>query len=128
MPAIKIGTPLSCNSLKVSFYDECQNPSVLRDPYELFYTISKISGDLLCTDEQIITETVDSVPLRSGVGIYYIPSIPKVMITPGNYRIRWKWRENIDSLWRECCQDFTLYSQYDCVTNVGRKSTCSSCF
>jgi len=77
---------LTCNDLFIKFYDECVDPPVLRDPVEIFYSISK-DGDNLYTDCELIEETLDSIPLREGVGYYYVPELP-ANLEPGNYKVR----------------------------------------
>jgi len=125
MPAINKGNPLTCDDLKVCFYDESVTPPVLQDPYIVLYSLSKVS-DTLCSKEQLYRETIDSLAIRSGIGTYYVPRLVKDMEV-GTYRVRWKWQDTDTDAWHECCYDFTLYSLTPCNNIDQFNSTCSTC-
>jgi len=124
MAAIQKGVALTCNSLKICFYDYSIDPPVLRDPYIVYFSISKPT-DTLCTQEQIYYETIDTLAIRSGIGTYYVPSIPKDLEV-GEYKVRWKWQDTVDDVWHECCSQFTLYSLTPCL-NVNQFNTTCTC-
>jgi len=123
MSAVKKGVALTCNDLKICFYDYSVDPAILKDPYIVYYSISKPT-DTLCTKEQIYFETIDSTAIRSGIGTYYVPTLPKDLEV-GEYRVRWKWKDSVDDVWSECCSDFTLYSLNQCQNINQFTSTCS---
>jgi len=121
MPGIQSGKTLTCNDLFIKFYDYCQEPPELKDPYEIYYSISTCR-DVLC-GEYIIPETVDSVPLRSGIGQYYIPELP-ANLELGKYKVRWKFKQTEDCTWREICMEFVIYSIRACKEIRGSSNRC----
>ena len=110
MSGIKKGSLLTCSDLFVMFYDYCQEPPVMRDPYEVYYSISIC--DSYCGDN-ILNETIDADPLRESVGKYYVPQLPSDLET-GKYKVRWKFKETEDCTFKEICMEFVLYTLGDC--------------
>jgi hypothetical protein len=106
MPGIRIGTTLTCDDLFILFYDQCQEPPVATDPYEVFYYISRCMTGYC--GQEILTDTVDSVPLRNDVGKYYVPELPSDL-EPGKYRLHWIFRETGTCTLKETCVEFVLY-------------------
>ena len=88
--------PLTKNDLDVYILDENGN---LFDPYSITYTIYRSisnSFNLGCSEE-ILLETLNSVPIPFGIGKYFAPwQMPKD-ISIGNYRIKWDVKKFIDS-------------------------------
>jgi hypothetical protein len=121
MPGIKKGTTLGCDQLKILFYNNCQNPPVLQDPLEVYYAISKVKSTLC--GEEIIRETIDSTPLRSGIGKYYVPVLPS-NLEVGKYKVRWKFRQSDECTFSEICDEFVLYSERECTTIDSVPSNC----
>lgn len=126
MSAIKIGNILTCNDLFVVFWDECVDPAVKKDPYEVLYSIGFYESCNGQCFQKFFNESIDQVPIRDSLGTYWIPKISKndAQLEPGNYFVKWKWKDLIDSNWQEICQEFTLYQVGHCLPFKGIKSKC----
>ena len=125
MSAIEIGQVLTCNDLQVCFWDECVDPPVKRDPYAVLYSVGFYEG---CTDN-LFQESINQTPLTNGTGCYWVPKLTNydANLVPGQYFIKWAWKDDVNSNWQQCRYNFTVYTVGYCLPNLGRDSKCATC-
>jgi len=88
--------PLTKDDLNVFILDENGD---LFDPFSITYTIYHSvsnSFDLSCSEEMLL-ETLNSVPIPFGIGEFFAPWQMPQDIDVGNYRIKWDVKKFIDS-------------------------------
>jgi hypothetical protein len=88
--------PLTKDDLNVFILDENGD---LFDPFSITYTIYHSvsnSFDLSCSEEMLL-ETLNSVPVPFGIGEFFAPWQMPQDIDVGNYRIKWDVKKFIDS-------------------------------
>ena len=104
--------PLTKNDLDVYILDENGH---LFDPFSITYTIYHSvsnSFNLACSEEMLL-ETLNSVPIPFGIGKYFAPwQMPKD-IDVGNYRIKWDVKKFIDSTIISEVEEFNIILPVD---------------
>ena len=104
--------PLTKDDLNVYILDDAGN---YFSPFSITYSIYHShynSFDLDCSEE-LILETLNSVPIPFGIGKFFAPWQMPTDISLGNYRIKWDVKKYIDSPILSSEEEFQIVSQVD---------------
>lgn len=104
--------PLTKNDLNVFIYDEDTN---FFSPFSITYSIYRSNSnqfDLACSEE-LLLETLNSVPIPFGIGQFFAPwQMPKD-IGIGKYRIKWDVKRFSDSPIQSEAEEFQIILKVD---------------
>lgn len=81
------------------------------NPFSILYTIYKKQDQFYtntCWCEEPLAETVDSTPIPFGIGKYFAPWQMPQDIEVGQYRIKWNFREFVDSPLQQAEEEFYI--------------------
>jgi len=106
----KRGQELSRGDLDIFLKTRSGNP---RDAAEIYYDIYDFT-----TGVEVLLPPADREPLNPTIGEYYASFIIPHDANVGNYRIRWRFRQNLNSQQAEVVQEFSIVADTTQVVTI----------
>jgi hypothetical protein len=118
-----VGTELGRNDLKIFLVDELGVPL---NAAEIYYTIFFVDQSMGPPGVEVQIGPTDRIPVNPSVGEYYASLLVPPGASPGQYRIRWRFRRTLADEFQEVVQEFGVDDPGSCVDGQPLMSTCEA--